>query len=78
MKTIEAFKTAWNRHKGADNRKVTIKPHFIRDKGSKIFRADYYTYYVYDGDVTVSFYLHHKLKNYSRVDGIERVDCDES
>ena len=73
MNSIKEFKQTWNKHKGIDDRKVTIKPHFIWDKESKTLKADYYTYYVYGDGVTVSFYYHYKFMINVHIDEIERI-----
>ena len=74
MNSIKEFQRAWNKHKGIDDRKITVKSHFIWDKESKIFKADYYTYYFYGGGTTVSFYYHYCLKIDVHIDEIERID----
>ena len=74
MLTKEEFEQAWNKHKSTDDRKVTIKPHFIWGRKRMTFRADYYIYYMYDYGRTVTFYYRHKFMINVHIDEIERID----
>ena len=73
MRTIKGFKRAWGEYKGADVKKITVKPDFIWDNKQKTLKADYYTWYSHRDGANVSLYYHYKFIANLHVDDIERV-----